>query len=422
MRNISHEEYDVIVLGAGAAGLMSAITAAKKSKRILVLEKSNKVGKKILMSGGGRCNFTNRYVESHHFISNNPHFCKSALKNYTPQDFIDLVEQHEIEYEERKHHQLFCKHSAKEIVNMLLQECNDLGIEIKTECDVKAVDPISNQELRNNLNAKNTHYRYSINVAISNKQGVEQLTIPCQSLIIATGALSIPTLGGSDYGYRLAEQFNLPLIERRAGLVPFKFNDHLKNLCENLSGLSLPVIIHCNGTKFEESLLFTHKGISGPVVLQTSNYWNPGDTIAVNLLPKLDAMENILKQKEQNKNVTIRKHLNGLMPKALIIELQKLWWPGYEDYSICEISNKELRIIGAHLNKWDLKPSSTEGYKTAEVTLGGIDTDAIDSKTMEVRNQKGLYFIGEVVDVTGHLGGFNFQWAWASGYTAGLFA
>ena len=212
------------------------------------------------------------------------------------------------------------------------------------------------------------------------------------------------------------------LIERRAGLVPFKFNDHLKNLCENLSGLSLPVIIDCNGTEFEESLLFTHKGISGPVVLQTSNYWNPGDTIAVNLLPKLDAMENILKQKEQNKNVTIRKHLNGLMPKALIIELQKLWWPGYEDYSICEISNKELRIIGAHLNKWDLKPSSTEGYKTAEVTLGGIDTDAIDSKTMEVRNQKGLYFIGEVVDVTGHLGGFNFQWAWASGYTAGLFA
>ena len=294
MRNISHEEYDVIVLGAGAAGLMSAITAAKKSKRILVLEKSNKVGKKILMSGGGRCNFTNRYVESHHFISNNPHFCKSALNNYTPQDFIDLVEQHEIEYEERKHHQLFCKHSAKEIVNMLLQECNDLGIEIKTECDVKAVDPISNQELRNNLNAKNTHYRYSINVAISNKQGVEQLTILCQSLIIATGALSIPTLGGSDYGYRLAEQFNLPLIERRAGLVPFKFNDHLKNLCENLSGLSLPVIIHCNGTEFEESLLFTHKGISGPVVLQTSNYWNPGDTIAVNLLPKLDAMENIL--------------------------------------------------------------------------------------------------------------------------------
>ena len=420
--NISNEEYDVVVLGAGAAGLMAAITAAKNNKRILVLEKSNKVGKKILMSGGGRCNFTNRYVESHHFISRNPHFCKSALTNYTPQDFITLVEQHAIEYEERKHHQLFCKHSAKEIVNMLLQECNDLGVIIMTDCDIKGVESTDDKVFKDKIKLNNTNYRYSVNAKISDKQGTKELKILCESLIIATGALSIPTLGGSDYGYRLAEQFNLSVTERRAGLVPFMFNDDLKNLCEKLSGLSLPVIIECNGTEFEESLLFTHKGISGPVVLQTSNYWKPGDSIAVNLLPKFDAMENILMEKGNNNNITIGKYLNGLMPKSLIIELQKIWWPEYKNHSICEISNKELRVIGALFNEWILWPTSTEGYRTAEVTLGGIDTDEIDSKTMEVKNQKGLYCIGEVVDVTGHLGGFNFQWAWASGYTAGLFA
>lgn len=405
----STEQYDVVVLGAGAAGLMCAITAAQRNKSVLVLEKSNKVGKKILMSGGGRCNFTNLFVESEHFISKNPHFCKSALKRFTPQDFISMVEKHEIAYEEKKHNQLFCINSSKDILNMLLAECDDLGVQILTDINVESVK---------NLKSEESGLRYQV----ITESALHQSIISCTSLIVATGALSIPTLGGSGFGYELAKQFKLPLVPRHASLVPFMFTESIKNICEQLSGISTYVMISCNKKSFEESMLFTHRGISGPVVLQISNYWHPGNEIYINLLPYINAQDTLLTEKNKNSKVTLRKYLNSHLPKALVLQLQELWWPMHKDKPLSEISNAELRTLGNQLNSWSLKPSSTEGYRTAEVTWGGVDTNAINSKTMEARDHPGLYFIGEVVDVTGHLGGYNFQWAWSSGYSAGLVA
>ena len=407
--NRVREQYDVVVLGAGAAGLMCAITAAQRNKSVFVLEKSNKVGKKILMSGGGRCNFTNLFVEAEHFISTNPHFCKSALKRFTPQDFILMVEKHEIAYEEKKHNQLFCINSSKDILNMLLAECTDLGVQILTDIDVESVKK---------LEAADQGMRYQI----VTQSKLNQTIISCTSLIVATGALSIPTLGGSGFGYDLAKQFELPLVPRQASLVPFMFTDVIKNICEQLSGISTPVIISCNKKSFEESMLFTHRGISGPAVLQISNYWKPGDEIFINLLPNINAQDIFLAEKNKSGTVTLKKYLNTFLPKALVLQLQELWWPMHKDKTLSEISNAELRALGTRLNAWSLKPSSTEGYRTAEVTLGGVDTNVINSKTMESNDHPGLYFIGEVVDVTGHLGGYNFQWAWASGYSAGLVA
>jgi hypothetical protein len=403
------DHYDVIILGAGAAGLMCAITAAKRDKAVLVLEKSNKPGKKILMSGGGRCNFTNLYVEAEHFLSNNPHFCKSALKMFTPEDFISMVEAHGIDYEEKKHHQLFCINSSKDILNMLLAECNKSGVEVRTSVEIEKVN--KQAEI-----ASDGRFELSIQ---SNPQ---QLAVKCESLVIATGALSIPTLGGSGFGYDLALQFNLPLISRQASLVPFMFSDEIKDLCEALSGLSAPVIISSNNKEFEESMLFTHRGLSGPAVLQISNYWKPGDEIHINLLPTMNASDLLLREKNANNKSTIKKSLSTLLPKALLLKLEDLWWPLHKSHTLSEISNNELITIGGHLNAWALKPSSTEGYRTAEVTLGGVDTNVIDAKTMEIKDHSGLFFIGEVVDVTGHLGGYNFQWAWSSGYSAGLVA
>jgi len=401
--------YDVIILGAGAAGLMCAITAAKRNKTVLVLEKSNKPGKKILMSGGGRCNFTNLYVEAEHFLSNNPHFCKSALKMFTPEDFISMVEVHEIDYEEKKHHQLFCINSAKDILNMLLSECTKAGVEVHTSIEVKKV-------------SKQAESASDGRFEVSLESNLGQSVIKCGSLVIATGALSIPTLGGSGFGYDLAQQFNLPLIARQASLVPFMFSDEIKDLCEELSGVSTPVTILSNKKEFEESMLFTHRGLSGPAVLQISNYWKPGDGIQINLLPGINGADFLINEKNTNNKTTIKKSFTSLLPKALLLKLEELWWPLHKDQFLSEISNNELIIIGNNLNAWTLKPSSTEGYRTAEVTLGGVDTDAINSKTMEIKNHQGLFFIGEVVDVTGHLGGYNFQWAWSSGYSAGLVA
>ena len=403
------DHYDVIILGAGAAGLMCAITAAKRDQTVLVLEKSNKPGKKILMSGGGRCNFTNLYVEAEHFLSNNPHFCKSALKMFTPEDFICMVEAHGIAYEEKKHHQLFCINSAKDILNMLLAECTKAGVEVHTSMEVKQV-------------SKRAESASDGRFDVSLESDLGQSVIKCESLVIATGALSIPTLGGSGFGYDLAQQFNLPLITRQASLVPFMFSDEIKDLCEELSGVSTPVTILSNKKEFEESMLFTHRGLSGPAVLQISNYWKPGDGIQINLLPGINAADFLINEKNTNHKTTIKKSFTSLLPKALLLKLEELWWPLHKDQFLSEISNNELIIIGNHLNAWTLKPSSTEGYRTAEVTLGGVDTDAINSKTMEIKNHQGLFFIGEVVDVTGHLGGYNFQWAWSSGYSAGLVA
>ena len=403
------EHYDVIILGAGAAGLMCAITAAKRDKTVLVLEKSNKPGKKILMSGGGRCNFTNLYVEAEHFLSNNPHFCKAALKMFTPGDFISMVEAHGIDYEEKKHHQLFCINSAKDILNMLLAECTQAGVEVHTSMEIKKVSKRAESA---------SDGRFDVSLGSNPDQSV----IKCESLVIATGALSIPTLGGSGFGYDLAQQFNLPLIARQASLVPFMFSDEIKDLCEELSGVSTPVTILSNKKKFEESMLCTHRGLSGPARLQSANYWKPGDDIQINLLPRINAADFLINEKNANHKTTIKKSFTSLLPKALLLKLEELWWPLHKDQFLSEISNNELNIIGNHLNAWTLKPSSTEGYRTAEVTLGGVDTDAINSKTMEIKNHQGLFFIGEVVDVTGHLGGYNFQWAWSSGYSAGLVA
>lgn len=404
-KNLS--QYDVIVIGAGASGLMCALTAARQGRHVLVLEKANKVGKKILMSGGGRCNFTNYYVEAEHFISGNPHFCKSALTRYSQWDFIALVDSYNIDYEERKHGQLFCKHSARDILNMLLDECQQTGAEISTHCTIDTVTQTLNEKA----------YRYQLELT----QGDTRKSLQCQSLVVASGALSIPTLGGSGFGYELATQFDLPLIERQAGLVPFMFSDLTKELCERLSGLALEVEVNCNKQTFRENLLFTHRGISGPAILQISNYWTPGDEILISLLPDMDMSSWLLDAKQQSAKLLLKTLLNPLLAKSLVSELQTLWWPSLTDKPIAEFSDKQLLTIANKLNQWSLKPSATEGYRTAEVTLGGVDTDCISSKTMEVKQHPGLYFIGEVVDVTGHLGGYNFQWAWSSGYTAGLF-
>lgn len=407
--------YDTIILGAGASGLLCAITAGRRGRKVLVLEKANKAGKKILMSGGGRCNFTNYSIEADNFISANRHFCKAALKRFTQWDFLAMVEQHGIAYEERKHGQLFCQHSAKDILNMLLDECEQAGVEIKTHCDIKAVNSIDWKGHSDKYQHEDKRSRYRLTL----QQDQHSITLDCHSLVVATGALSIPTLGGSDFAYTLARQFQLGLIDRQAGLVPFMFSDAIKPVCERLSGLAVDVSVSCNGKQFSENLLFTHRGISGPVMLQISNYWQPGDELTIDLLPGIDAARWLLDNKHQHKGL-LKTLLSQQLAKSLVSELQTLWWPGDAHKPLAQFSDKQLGLIGQQLNQWQVKPSATEGYRTAEVTLGGIDTDSISSKTMEAKQQPGLYFIGEALDVTGHLGGYNFQWAWSSGYSAGL--
>lgn len=411
--NSATESYDVIVLGAGAAGLMCALTAASRGKTVLVLEKSNKVGKKILMSGGGRCNFTNHFVEPNNFISHNEHFCKSALSRYTQWDFIAMVEKHGIEYEERKHSQLFCTGSAAEILNMLLGECNSAGVTIDTHCDTQTLSTNPQDD---------EGKRFQLEVVQKTKDSERSRILHSKAVVIATGALSIPTLGGSAMGYEIALQYALTMEERRAGLVPFMFSDSLKDVCERLTGLATEVEVSCNEQSFTESMLFTHRGLSGPAILQISNYWFPGDEICINLLPHTDAAQWLLQQKANDGKKLLRSALATRLSKALVNELQTLLWQEMADAPLSQYSDQTLRDIGKQLNQWQLKPSGTEGYRKAEVTLGGVSTQGISSKTMESKENPGLYFIGEVLDVTGHLGGFNFQWAWSSGYSAGLVA
>lgn len=403
--NCNTQSYDVIILGGGAGGLFCAITAAKRGKNVLVLEKSNKLGKKILMSGGGRCNFTNHFVNPHNFLSQNNHFCKSALSQYTAQDFISMVEDHNIEFEEKKHGQLFCINSAKDIVEMLVNECEKYKVTIITNASTSTVKYIDS--------------RYHLSSTIETKKNTTNLLAQSNKLVIATGALSVPTLGGSGFGYDIAKQFQLKVTNLQAGLVPFIFTDSIKNICENLSGVSHNVEVSCNGTTFSEDILFTHRGLSGPVILQISNYWYLGDSISINLIPELSISDHIKEIKKTKPKLLIKSILVNLMPKALVVELENLLWSNLANKPIGEWSNSQIEILSNNLHNWVLKPSSTEGYRTAEVTMGGVDTDFISSKSMEVKNQEGLYFIGEVLDVTGHLGGFNFQWAWASAYVAG---
>ena len=403
--NSNTQSYDVIILGGGAGGLFCAITAAKRGKSVLVLEKSNKLGKKILMSGGGRCNFTNHFVNPHNFLSQNNHFCKSALSQYTAQDFISMVVDHNIEFEEKKHGQLFCVNSAKDIVEMLVNECEKYKVTIITNASTSTVKYIDS--------------KYYLSSIIETKKNTTSLLAQSNKLVIATGALSVPTLGGSGFGYDIAKQFQLKITNLQAGLVPFIFTDSIKNICENLAGVSHNVEVSCNGTTFSEDILFTHRGLSGPVILQISNYWYLGDSISINLIPELSISDHIKEIKKTKPKLLIKSILVNMMPKALVVELENLLWSNLANKPIGEWSNSQIEILSNNLHNWVLKPSSTEGYRTAEVTMGGVDTDFISSKSMEVKNQEGLYFIGEVLDVTGHLGGFNFQWAWASAYVAG---
>ena len=310
------KHYDVVILGAGAAGLMAAITAASRNRSVLVLEKSNKVGKKILMSGGGRCNFTNTELEFDNFISNNSHFCKSALSQYTATDFIALVKKHEIEYEERKHNQLFCVHSAKDIVNMLLKECESAKVKINKNIEVSVVEDFTSSTKSKNGYRITGHER--------NEKKEEAFKIECDSLIVATGALSVPTLGGSDFGYKLAEQYKLPLVKLKAGLVPFMFSDSLKPFCESLSGISTEAEVSCQNKSFRENILFTHRGVSGPAILQISNYWNPGQEVIINLLPDKNLIEDLLEEKKQNNKSLLRNYLSSYLSKSLVLELQNL--------------------------------------------------------------------------------------------------
>ena len=392
-------DFDVVVLGGGAAGLMCAIVAGQRGRRVVVLEGSNKIGKKILMSGGGRCNFTNLHCEPAQFISSNPRFCISALSRYTQWDFIALIEKHGIAYHEKTLGQLFCDNSSKDILAMLEAECAAAGVQILTHCDIGEIK---------------CDERYS---AITNKG-----TFTGDSLVIATGGLSIPKMGASDFGYRIAKQFGLAVRDITAGLVPFTFSGAMQDLTSRLSGISLPANVEAAETVFAESILFTHRGMSGPAALQASNYWRPGSDIIINLLPAIDVEEQLRDTKTTHPKLLLRTLLSELLPRALVLELQELLWPGQAETPIGEIADKTLAGIAEQLTAWHLRPSGTEGYRTAEVTLGGIDTNELSSKTMECKRQPGLYCVGEVVDVTGHLGGFNFQWAWASGHAAGQVA
>jgi len=390
--------YDVIILGGGAAGLMCAIVAGFRGRRVLVLEGSNKVGKKILMSGGGRCNFTNLYCEPSRFISANPSFCVSALSRYTQWDFIALVEQHGIAYHEKSLGQLFCDDSSKAVLSMLEAECARSGVDIQTDACVTAV-------------SRNEHFEVLSHAT----------RLTAESLVIATGGLSIPKMGASDFGYCLARQFGLRVLETRAALVPFTFSGAMHELTERLSGVSVHAALSTGdlAVSFTENILFTHRGLSGPAALQLSSYWLPGDEVRVNLLPECDAETLLLSAKVAQPKALLRTVLAEVLPRALVLELQQLLWPVAAETSLTEISDALLRAVASQLHDWVLKPAATEGYRTAEVTLGGVDTNELSSRTMESKRQPGLYCIGEVVDVTGHLGGFNFQWAWSSAQAAG---
>ena len=392
--------YDVIVIGGGAAGLFCALTAGQRGRSVLVLDSSNKVGKKILMSGGGGCNFTNLDITPENYLSNNPHFCISALNRYNQWQFIDLVEHHQIPYHEKSHGELFCDKSSKDILKMLLDECAAAQVVIRTKAIVSQIQPVEEGG-------------FSLSLAGQ--------TIHCQSLVVASGGLSIPTLGASGFGYDIAERFGLNVLPRSAGLVPFTFSDWVKDISETNSGLSLDVEMSVNGMSFRENLLFTHRGISGPAALQLSSYWKPGQVISINLLPDQDAQALLLGYKQSHPKSLLRNLIGPLLSKGFTQSLQARYWPQYAETPAAEIPNTVLVSLAGHLSNWQLKPSGTEGYRTAEVTLCGVDTDHISSKTMECKSQSGLYFVGEVLDVTGHLGGYNFQWAWASGYAAGCY-
>jgi predicted Rossmann fold flavoprotein len=385
---------DVVIIGAGAAGLMCALTAAARGRQVLLVDHSNKAGKKILMSGGGRCNFTNMYTDPANFASRNPHFCKSALARYTPWDFIAMVSRHGVPYHEKKLGQLFCDNKSKDILNMLLEECRRAGVELHVSTAVHQVE-------------KTEAGGYLLSTDLG--------PVAAPSLVVATGGLSIPTLGATGFGYEIARQFGHEVLATRAGLVPFTAGDQLKELCTELSGTSVACVVSCNDQSFRENILFTHRGLSGPAILQISSFWHPGDAVEIDLLPDHDALEWLQGQQSARPNSELKTVLGEVFTKKMAALLADGW---FVSKPMKRYTPAELRDIAGQLGAWRVVPAGTEGYRTAEVTLGGVDTRDVSSKTMESRKSPGLHFIGEVLDVTGHLGGFNFQWAWASGFAA----
>ena len=390
-------QYDVIIVGAGAAGMMSAIEAGKRGRKVLLVDHYKKIGEKIRISGGGRCNFTNINTNPNKFLSQNPKFVRSALSQYTQNDFINLINKYEIKFHEKKLGQLFCDHSAQQIVEMLLKECELANVNILKEFIIKNVDKDNGQYL------------------ISTESDVYS----SESLIIATGGLSVPKIGATSFGYEIAKKFDHNIIETLPALVPLTFNEKILEICKELTGLSVEAIVSFNKVLFQEGMLFTHRGLSGPSILQISSYWKQGDNIKVNLSPKLNVYQLLEEKRKLNPKFDILNIVSEILPKRLA---QIICSENKVSGNISELSNKILKQLSENINSWLINPTGSEGYRTAEVTLGGVNTKELSSKTMMSNKHNNLFFIGEVVDVTGHLGGYNFQWAWSSGYVAGQYA
>jgi len=393
------QSVDVLILGASAAGLMCAIEGAKRQRNVLVIDHANKAGKKILMSGGGRCNFTNYDVSADNYLSQNPHFCKSALNRFTQWDFIQMVEQYQIPYHQRAHGQLFCDDSARDILNMLLSECHKYNVAIQLNTTVNDIKQDDDK---------------SFHVSIQhNTKGNDVI---CSSLVVATGGLSIPKMCASPIGYQIAEQFGIKVLPTRAGLVPFTLHEQDKVHFSELSGIAIDAVVTSQQQQFRENILFTHRGLSGPAILQISSYWAPGESIFINLLPDNDIEAIITTARQDSPSRKLKTVLAQALPKRLIATFIQ---PHILEASLQHLTQQNIKSVSDALHNWAIKPNGTEGYRTAEVTLGGVDCNALSSKTMESNTIKGLYFIGEVIDVTGWLGGYNFQWAWSSGWCAG---
>jgi predicted Rossmann fold flavoprotein len=388
---------DVVVIGAGAAGLMCASEVGRRGRRVLLLDHSHKLAEKIRISGGGRCNFTNLFTDPSAFLSDNAHFCKSALSQYTQYDFIDMVEQAKILYHEKKLGQLFCDETAQQIIDLLKHNILSAGVELQQGVKVAAV------------------HKGEKHFVVETEQGQVQ----AESLVVATGGLSIPKIGATDFGYRLAQQFDLPVTDVRAGLVPLTFSDSVLAFCKAITGLSVDAVVSCAAASFREGLLFTHRGLSGPSVLQISSYWQPGEKLLIDLAPDMHLSEQIQHAKSSRGKLDILTVMTKILPRRLAAAILEREGVSGRVADLTAIEADRLHIA---VHQWQLCPSGTEGYRTAEVTLGGVDTSALSSKTMETYACPGLYFVGEVIDVTGHLGGYNFQWAWSSGWVAGQYA
>lgn len=388
---------DILIIGASASGLMCAIEAGKRGRKVIVLDHVNKPGKKILMSGGGRCNFTNYHVSAENYISHNPHFCKSALSRYTQWDFLALVNQYEIPFHERSNGQLFCNNSAKDILNMLLSECEKYSVTIKLKTEISSLEKLPNNNFQITTDSKN---------------------YTCQSLVVATGGLSIPKMCATPLGYKIAQQFAMKVWPTSAGLVAFTLQPEDKERFSPLSGIAIESVVSNQRISFRENILYTHRGLSGPAILQISSYWQPGESISINLLPDINLAEMLKKAQQQHPQQQLKNYLALHLPKRVIDALVE---ESLSDKALQTLSHKEFKSVADQLQNWTIKPNATLGYRTAEVTLGGVDCDTLSSKSMESRTIPGLYFIGEVVDVTGWLGGYNFQWAWSSGWCAGQY-